>query len=288
MMSAILKLIQGSAEWHAHRSHYRNASESAAVMGLSPWQTPYQLWLVRTGRLTVPVTAPMRHGTMMEPHARAVYEKKTGLVMQPLVMTEGQYSASLDGITLAGDRIVEIKCPYKGQASELWQTVTAGDVPEYYQVQVQHQLMVSGATVADLFVFDGTEGLLTEITRDEQCMEEIRQAWEAFQVFLDMDAPPPLSVRDTVNREDPAWLSAATEYLACRHTADEAAKVLETARERLVNLASHASESGGGVTVTRFWKQGSVDYKKVLELAGVNLDQYRKPGTVEVRISVSK
>jgi hypothetical protein len=34
--------------------------------------------------------------------------------MQPLVMVDGDYSASLDGITLAGDTIVEIKCPYKG------------------------------------------------------------------------------------------------------------------------------------------------------------------------------
>jgi predicted phage-related endonuclease len=43
MMSAIVKLVQGSPEWHAHRAQYRNASETAIVMGESPWQTPYQL-----------------------------------------------------------------------------------------------------------------------------------------------------------------------------------------------------------------------------------------------------
>ena len=71
-MSAVLKLVQGTEAWRAHRAQYRNASESASVMGLSPWQTPYQLWLVRTGRMTVPVTAAMHHGTQMEPKARAV------------------------------------------------------------------------------------------------------------------------------------------------------------------------------------------------------------------------
>ena len=70
-MNAILKLVQGSPEWHAHRAQYRNASESAAVMGVSPWLTPYQFWLVRTGRVEQPVTAPMRHGSEMEPRARA-------------------------------------------------------------------------------------------------------------------------------------------------------------------------------------------------------------------------
>jgi hypothetical protein len=29
------------------------------------------------------------------------------------------------------------------------------------------------------------------------------------------------------------------------------------------------------VSVTRFWKAGSVDYKKVVELRGVDLEQYR-------------
>jgi len=154
-LSALLKLVQGTPEWHQHRAQFRNASESAAVMGLNPWQTPYGLWLVRSGRMTVPVTAPMQHGTQMEPAARAAYEAQTDAVMQPLVLTEGDYSASLDGITLEGDLIVEIKCPYKGKASTLWQAVSVGEVPEHYRIQVQHQLMVSGAASAHLWVFDG-------------------------------------------------------------------------------------------------------------------------------------
>ena len=209
MMSAVLKLVQGSAAWHEHRAHFRNASETAAVMGISPWQTPYQLWQVRTGRLTVATTPAMAHGTAMEPKARAAYENRTGLVMQPLVLTEGDYSASLDGITLEGDRIVEIKCPFKGRVSELWKTAQSGTVPEHYRVQIQHQLMVSGAAIADLFVFDGDEGLLVEVGRDEVTLEAIRAAWDGFQQYLDTDTPPPLTDRDTVTRTDAAWKLAA-------------------------------------------------------------------------------
>ena len=252
-MSAVLKLVQGSAEWHKHRAQYRNASESAAVMGISPYQTPYQLWLVRTGRMTVPVTAPMQHGTQLEPLARAAYEEKTGMVMQPLVLTDGYYSASLDGITLEGDLIVEIKCPYKGQVSALWQAVSGGEVPRHYEVQVQHQLMVSGATRAHLWVFDGTDGLLVEIKRDEPTMQAIRVAWDAFQTYLDTDTPPPLSERDTVERTDPAWKLAAALFVEAKRKAEEAAESLDRARERLVALASHASESGFGVSVTRYF-----------------------------------
>jgi putative phage-type endonuclease len=287
-MSAVLKLVQGTPEWHKHRAQFRNASESAAVMGLNPWQTPYQLWLVRTGRLEVPVTAPMQHGTQLEPKARAAYEEQTGSVMQPLVLTEGDYSASLDGITLEGDLIVEIKCPYKGQASALWQAVSVGEVPEHYRIQVQHQMMVSGAAQAHLWVFDGTTGLLVEIARDESTMAAIRAAWDGFQTYLDTDTPPPLTERDTAERSDPAWTLAAGLYVEAKRKAEETAEALDRARERLVALASHASESGRGVTVTRFFKQGNVDYKKVPELKVVDLDRYRAAGRVEVRVTVAK
>ena len=85
-MSAIVKLVQGSPAWHAHRAQYRNASETAIVMGESPWQTPYQLWELRTGRRQPEVNAAMARGTALEPQARAAYEVLTGHVMQPLVL----------------------------------------------------------------------------------------------------------------------------------------------------------------------------------------------------------
>lgn len=287
-MNAILKLVQGSPEWHAHRAQYRNASESAAVMGASPWLTPYQFWLVRTGRVEQAVTAPMRHGSEMEPRARTAYEAQTGLVMQPLVLADGDYSASLDGITLEGDLLLEVKCPYKGQSSALWQAASVGEVPEYYGIQIQHQLMVAGAATAHLWVFDGTEGLLLEVGRDEAVMASIRAAWDDFQQYLDNDTPPPLTDKDTVTRDDPAWEQAAVSYLDAKRKTEEATAILETARVQLVALASHPSESGAGVTVTRFWKQGNVDYKRVPQLAGVNLDGYRGKGREEVRVTVAK
>jgi putative phage-type endonuclease len=98
-MSAILKLDQGSTAWFNYRLTMRNASESAAVMGISPWITPYQLWLIKTGRLVQEANVAMQRGTELEPTARAAYESKTGNVMQPLVLQDGDYSASLDGMT---------------------------------------------------------------------------------------------------------------------------------------------------------------------------------------------
>lgn len=287
-MSTIVKLVQGTPEWHAHRAQYRNASETAAVMGVSPWQTPYQLWALRTGRASQDVTPAMARGTALEPQARQAYEALTGHVMQPLVLVDGEYSASLDGLTFDGHLIVEIKCPVKGRDSSLWKAVADGQVPEHYGWQIEHQLMVSGAAMTHLYVFDGKDGLLLEIRPQPERWAEIQTAWDGFMRCIVTDTPPELTDRDKVVRKDQAWQTAAEAYVRLKADADQLAERLDEAKEALINLTSHPSETGFGVAVTRFWKQGSVDYKKVPELAGIALDAYRKKGSFETRISIAK
>ena len=288
MMSAIIQLVQGSPEWHAHRAQYRNASETAIVLGESPWQTPYQLWELRTGRRQPAVNAAMVRGTALEPQARMAYEALTGQVVQPLVLVEGDYSASLDGLTFEGDLLVEIKCPVKGKDSRLWQQVAQGDIPAHYRWQLEHQFMVSKAAKGHLYVFDGSEGLLLDVSPTPARWQAIHDAWNAFMRCLETDSPPPLTERDKVVRDDPAWQSAAERYVAMKAEVELVNERLDEAKAALLALAQHPAESGFGVTVTRFWKQGTVDYKKVPALAGIDLEPYRKKGGVETRVSVGK
>lgn len=285
-MATMVKLVQGSATWHEHRRQHRNASETPVVLGVSPWLTPYQLWQQKLGLAQQEVTAPMLRGVELEPAARAAYEARTGLVMQPLVLVDGEYSASLDGLTLGGERLVEIKCPYKGRASALWQGAEAGELPEHYRWQVQHQLMVAGAEVADVFVFDGTEGVLLEIAPDPEAWLAVRSAWDAFAEYVAKKEPPPLTARDVRIRDDPEWLSAAAKYRELRTAYDEVSRDIDLAREVLVGLASHAHEKGGGVSVTRLCKRGTIDYKSVPGLADTDLEQYRTAPRPEVRVSI--
>lgn len=282
----IVQLAQGSPEWLAYRLSRRNASESAAVLGLSPWMTPYQLWLSKTGRMESRVNQAMQRGTELESLARGAYENQTGLVMQPLVLEADGYSASLDGMTLEGDLILEIKCPLRGTRSELWQDVLEGKVPQHYSVQVQHQLMVSGAALAHLWVFDGHQGILHAIEHDEDLMGRIRAGWDAFQPYMDSDTPPPLTEADTAVRSDTAWIAAAIAYAEAKRQADAQGEQLEAARQALLALAQHPKESGGGVSVTRYWKQGNVDYKRIPALQGLELSAYRGKARQEVRITL--
>ena len=285
-MSAILRLIQGTNEWHEHRAKNRNASETPAVLGVSPFQTPYQLWLLRTGRAKQPVTFAMRRGTELEGPARVAYEAQTGLVMEPLVLQDGEYSASLDGITLSGNQILEIKCPMKGRDSDLWRAAEAGSVPEHYGWQIEHQLMVSGAELAHLWVYDGQHGVLLEVAAQPERWHLIRAAWDQFFMFLGTDTPPPLMNNDIRNREDDSWRNASEKYRFSKQQAEKHAAILESAKSELLQITSHPRETGCGVTVTQFWKRGAIDYKVVPMLNGVDLDAYRGASRLECRISL--
>jgi predicted phage-related endonuclease len=220
-----------------------------------------------------------------EPAARAAYEALTGLVMQPLVLLDGEYSASLDGITLGGDRVLEIKCPFKGRQSTLWQAVEAGALPEHYRWQLQHQLMVAKAAVADVFVFDGIEGLRLEVSPEPSCWPQISEAWDAFMAFVAQRMAPPLSKGDVRQRDDAEWAEAARAYVEARRTADAVQRTLDEAKGRLIALTSHSSESGCGVSVTRFWRAGMINYKAIPELVAVNLESYRAAPREETRVS---
>jgi hypothetical protein len=103
---------------------------------------------------------------------------------------------------------------------------------------------------------------------------------------LDTDTPPALTDADTVVREDAAWTKAAAAFAGAKRSADAQAEQLEAARLTLIALAQHPREQGAGVSVTRFWKAGSVAYAKIPALKGLDLSSYRGKTREEVRVTV--
>ncbi len=157
-------------------------------------------------------------------------------------------------------------------------------LPEHYRWQVQHQLLVSKADIADVFIFDGSEGVVFPVAPDEGAWPRIHDAWEPFARYVSEAQAPPLTDRDVRTRDDPEWLEAAAKYRALRTAHDELSAKCEEAKARLTSLARHAKEQGGGVSVIRLWKRGGIDYKRLPELAGVDLEQYRGAPRLEVRV----
>ena len=67
------------AEWLELRKDGIGASEVAAIVGLSPWDTPFSLWLKKTGQCELePENEAMRMGHLLEPVVVTLWEEATG------------------------------------------------------------------------------------------------------------------------------------------------------------------------------------------------------------------
>ena len=95
--------IQQTPEWLELRRKKIGASDAPCIMGVSPWKTPYELWLEKLTGKEQSQTWAMKEGIRKEEEARTEFEKQTGIIVFPKVLISDKYDwmmASLDGIDI--------------------------------------------------------------------------------------------------------------------------------------------------------------------------------------------
>lgn len=150
---------QGSPEWHAMRAKRFTASEASAMLGVSKYQARADLLKRKATGLVEEVDAATQRrfddGHAAEAAARPIVEGIIGDDLYPVTMTADVNGlpllASMDGLTMLGDIGWETKLLNQ----DLRAAVEAGTLDEHYTVQMEQQLMVSGA---DRIYFTTTDG----------------------------------------------------------------------------------------------------------------------------------
>ncbi|QGM11137.1 hypothetical protein EIELFIGP_01712 [Stenotrophomonas maltophilia] len=165
-----VELIQGTPEWHAHRAAHFNASDAPAMMGCSPYKTRTQL--VRefaTGAAVEHDAATLQRfadGHRFEDLARPLAERIIGEELYPCVGVEGKFSASFDGLTLLEDKAFEHKSLNDDLRLAMPLDGTDACLPLHYQVQMEHQAMVSGA---ERVLFMASKWAGDELVEERHC-----------------------------------------------------------------------------------------------------------------------
>ncbi|MBJ2292626.1 YqaJ viral recombinase family protein [Pseudomonas sp. MF5691] len=152
----IHNVAQGSAEWLALRAQFRTASEAPAMMGASKYQARTDLLAAKKTGITPDVTPSQQFifdkGHATEAMARPLAEALIGEELYPIVATEGNLLASMDGATMLGETLFEHKLWNESVVAQ----VKAGELAPHYYWQLEQQLLVSGAERVIFVCSDGT------------------------------------------------------------------------------------------------------------------------------------
>lgn len=152
----IHNVAQGSAEWHALRAQHFTASEAPAMMGASKYQTRSELLTLKKTGIAPEVTQAQQYifdkGHATEALARPLVEVMIGEELYPVVGTDGNLLASMDGATMLGETLFEHKLWNESLAAQ----VRAENLEPHYYWQLEQQLLVSGAERVIFVCSDGT------------------------------------------------------------------------------------------------------------------------------------
>ncbi len=199
-------------QWLEIRKQGIGSSDAAAAVGLNPYKSPLELWLEKTGRDgNLPKsepnneTSPAYWGNVLEPIVAIHYARRTGhkvrRINAVLQHPEPELSwmlANIDREVIGTEDVQILECKTAGiNGAKLWRD----GVPEYVQLQVQHQLAVTGKQTADVAVLLGGQQLdIHRIERDAALIDRLIQLERQFWHYVEADTPPPADGSESAER----------------------------------------------------------------------------------------
>lgn len=261
----------GSPEW----TRLVSASKVAAILGISPWESPYSLWMTMAGRVPHEEkdTPAIRRGNYLE-HGVVQW----WLDQHPeYTWHETQWSVRLGDWGIATLDILAredigaespVACEVKTTSSwDEWGEPGTDAIPAHYYAQVLWQLACEPKAergyVAVLGPFLDFREYVIE--RDQTVIDDLIRRCRAFYDSLSQDEPPALDDHPatvaTLRREHPdiakgeqAAVSRADAYawLTAKHDLDAAQAAERAARARILNAARDAQYvTADGIRIAR-------------------------------------
>lgn len=205
----------GSPEWDQARRGRLGGSEIAAVLGLSPWQSPFALWHHKAGNIPgQPPTPRLRVGQLLEDAVCTLFVERTGHFLRRTGMWANRERpwqvAAPDRFIVAAPRgrsplgVFEAKTADRSAAFEwgpddttqtgfTWDPDTGqwlGNIPPYYVAQVLWYLDTFGLDVAFVGVLLGFEYRQYRIQADPESADLMRTEARTFLDSLEAGQAP--------------------------------------------------------------------------------------------------
>lgn len=189
----------GRKHWLEERRRGIGGTDAAAILGVHPWKTAFEVWLEKTGRVTdAEQSKAMKWGLLLEDTVAQEYTRRTGRkVWNPeRLMTHPEHPCIVgtpDRLVLDEDRGLDIKTSSAYQHQH-WGEEETDEIPPHYLVQAAQYMAITGFPVWDVFVLiGGNDDRLYTVKRDLSfeaiLIQRLVEWWERYVV---RDEQPPV------------------------------------------------------------------------------------------------
>ena len=284
-------------DWLAVRKQGIGSSDAAAAVGLNPYKSQLELWLEKTGRDTsLPKLDPQDEespaywGNILEPIVAAHYSQRSGhrvrRINAVLQHPEPQLKwmlANIDREVIGAPEVQILECKTAGiNGARLWKE----GVPEYVQLQVMHQLAVTGKQAADVAVLLGGQHLeVHRIERDESMIARLIDLERLFWDYVVSDTPPPAdgtasaeaALRCLYPEDNGQTLdfSQHTELVSTYLELKAIRQLIAQQETREAQLKQVLQQAMGETTRAEF-AEGYISWKKSKDSIGLDVEQMLK------------
>lgn len=271
-------------------------SEVAALVGLSRWATPLDIWRRKVEGWETEDTPALRRGRILEPAVCQLYQEESGALelresgtlrhlLDPLALATPDRIARFPG----GERLLEAKTAHRFASAE-WGEPGTDDIPAAYLAQVVWTLGVADLETADVAVLLGGELAIYRVVYDAALDAHLHHAAARFwadYVLPKRPPPPDASSRysEWLQEQWPrhrAPLRQATaeevKLVSTLRTAEAHADAASDELERLRNalrLAIGDAEGFQGPGFKATWRRAKdsarVDWEAVAKEAGADI-----------------
>lgn len=192
-------LVTDRSAWLAERKNGVGASEAAAALGMSPFESPRGLYLRKLGILPeVTETEAMRWGSLLEPVIAAEYQRRSGnTILEQQVFLKSDLSpmmATVDAMTKEGFP-VEFKTVSAWTARELGEE-ESDQLPDHWLIQGHQQMLLTSTWRVDFAVLVAGQRLqIFTVKRDEALVDAIILGVRGFWDCVQARRPPALDTR---------------------------------------------------------------------------------------------
>lgn len=275
-----VELVQGSLEWHAFRKMHIGSSDAPAVLGVSPYRTMRQCAAEKIG-LPQPLLEAeeeknefiFNRGHAVEKKIREQFKELTGVFMAPLVCVHPEYevlAASLDGFD---PRLGVLEAKLVGQAV-LKKAEALGEIPEHHAVQMQHQMMVTGADVGSWFGHDGKgTGFMVTVPADRAKQAQMIETELKFWEMVKAKVLPPLTDRDYLEIENDPDMASLKEL---KELMDNATSLFDEQKAKVLAKLKHSRCTGSGLSIVKSVRAGNVSWQSIPEVKALAADYVEK------------